>query len=401
MAELSPMLEMLLRRNQPGVFGGIGTPPFVPDERDEIPRALGRAATGPISTTPTSAGAPASSSIPPPNTLLGRVGDFASGIGDRLNSSLESPLGRFSAQLLARSGPSLTPQSTLSNIGSAALGTQALGRQDRLDDLQRKFIESRIGLNRGRASGLEIFGKINPSDFTPESLQKFHESNNFSDLEIRDKQRADPAAVAEFEFFKNLSPESQKEFLSVKRANRFENLPGIGAGPVDQITGQITPTVPETTIRQGSADRASAEETAKLDARTKNKVRNELPAQIAKDEAFINKAEEFIGALEDGTLDTGPFIGRFPAVTTKAQLFEAFSGENTLALISEATFGALSEGEREFLVGTTIGRGKTEEANIKIMNDKIRMLRDAQRRNEQRLSESIDSNVIDFNDLPQ
>lgn len=142
------ILDFLLR--QPGP---IGTPPFVPDDRDEIPRALSGFATGPISAGPTTVGGnpAAGPPVPPPETLLGKVGGFASGISNKLGESLDSPLGRFSAQLLARSGPSLTPQSTLANIGGAAIDTQELGRQDRMDALQKQLIEGQLDIQRARA----------------------------------------------------------------------------------------------------------------------------------------------------------------------------------------------------------------------------------------------------------
>lgn len=69
-------------------------------------------------------------------------------ISNRLNAGLSSPLGMLSANLLANSGPSLLPQSTLSNIGRAGIATQEGIRQQGLDDLQRQLIESQIGVNQ-------------------------------------------------------------------------------------------------------------------------------------------------------------------------------------------------------------------------------------------------------------
>lgn len=57
----------------------------------------------------------------------------------------------FLANLLAQSGYSFTPQSPFGAIGKAALATQGQQRQSSQDDLQKRLIESRIGLNQRQA----------------------------------------------------------------------------------------------------------------------------------------------------------------------------------------------------------------------------------------------------------
>jgi hypothetical protein len=112
-----------------------------------------------------------------------------------------------------------------------------------------------------------------------------------------------------------------------------------------------------------------------------------LPEQIAKDQAFIDRAQKFVAMLENGELETGPLVGRFPAMSTNAQLFDAFSGENIIESISSATFGALSEGERQFIKSTNPNRTMTEEANLDIINRKIQVIKEAQDRARKKLGQ--------------
>lgn len=98
---------------------------------------------GPVLTSPVSISPPALSPANP-----GFVGPPVSGagspppsFGDKLLTGLNSPLGQFGANLLAQSGPSLVPQSLGSALGKAGLATSQ-------NDIQRRLLESRIGINQ-------------------------------------------------------------------------------------------------------------------------------------------------------------------------------------------------------------------------------------------------------------
>ena len=342
-----------------------------------IHRGLGKMATGPISGSAVTSmpsvfnTAEQNAAIPvPPETFLGKVGALGQNISNRLNTALSSPLGQFSSNLLARSGPSLLPQSTLSNLGGAALST-------RDDMLQRQLIESQLGLNQSRATqkpGDQRFGALNPSDFTPESLAAFQESNDFSDLVFRDKSSADPSAVREFEFFQGLSPEQQAEFLRVKRASGFEDAPGLGIIEQNPLGGAPNVVVPEETIVAGEAARTRSQQQAKVDP---ERVK-QLPLEMESTVQRIEQIEAAINALQTGELDTGPFDQVFARFTSAGQRFGQLSGEAVIEAIGSATFGALSEGEREFLRSTTIDLGAQEGVNIDELNRMLRIARKAQ-----------------------
>jgi hypothetical protein len=115
----------------------------------------------------------------------------------------------------------------------------------------------------------------------------------------------------------------------------------------------------------------------------------------------IGALDSFRGQLERGELQTGPISQHFPAAIAQigsggsgADLedFQAHSGDRIFNRIGEATFGALSEGEREFIRSTVEGRGTSEEGNIQIMDRKIFGARRARARfNEQALERDIRS----------
>lgn len=277
--------------------------------------------------------------------------------------------------ILAQQGYSTTPgPGPLGVIGRAGLATQQQKQIGEQLNLQNELLRARIGLADRKASEGATespFSKINLSDFTIESSQKYQQSGNVGDLVFRDQPATDPAAVKEFEYFKQLSPEQQKQYLNVRRRPGFENIAGHGAGPIDPLSGQVEVSVSESTIQDGLRDRASAQNEG-TNARTD---RRALPANIAKYDQQIERAKGFIKAFENGMLDSGPIIdGKIAAFTPVGQDFAAFAGENVLNLISSATFGQLSEGEREFLRRISFSLEKDEDINVQDLERFIEVL---------------------------
>jgi uncharacterized protein YdgA (DUF945 family) len=82
--------------------------------------------------------------------------------------------------------------------------------------------------------------------------------------------------------------------------------------------------------------------------------------------------------LESGELDTGPFQGRIVGLTAAGQRFQRVSGQAVIEAIGQATFGQLSEGERQFLAGTVANPLADESVNQEALNEMLRILRKAQ-----------------------
>ncbi|MEM8714166.1 MAG: hypothetical protein AAGE92_00070 [Cyanobacteria bacterium P01_G01_bin.4] len=275
----------------------------------------------------------------------------------KLDTFLNSKGGIFLANALAQSGYGTMPDSPLGAVGRAQLATQQQVQQQENDKVRNAFLEQRLGVgNRAPAA---------------------------------------PSAVREFQFFNGLSDEEKQAYLRVKRASQVKQIPGLGAVDLNTPGGD-----PRTLIDQGGIVDARANEAGAIEAARQGAITSAIPGQVqaradaqrvvegarelegaeAKTQQFIDDAEGFIEQLESGELRTGPLRGQLPAFSTEAQLFDAWSGEQVLDRISEATFGALSEGEREFLRRTVTNRTNTPEANIRLIERKIEILRKAEAR---------------------
>lgn len=282
---------------------------------------------------------------------------------------LNKPGGSFLMNLLAQQGFSTMPSSPFAAIGRAGLATQQQEAAKAQSELQRRLIESRIGLANAQAQSPAAAGRRVHSAQTLEN-------GNIGFLDAFTGEVVDTGKKSG----------TRTQIVDVEGQGKFV------FNPVEQ---SLTPVANEGTIQSGLAGRAGSQEaarqgaiteaipeqvTARIGATDRAQSAIEVSGASNKTQRFIKEGEEFIDKLESGDLKTGPFIGMTPALTTNAQLFEAWSGEQVLDRISEATFGALSEGEREFLASTVTGRGKTEEANIELIRRKIEILQDAENR---------------------
>lgn len=224
---------------------------------------------------------------------------------------------------------------------------------------KRAMTERIRKMSAGGVSGPDI-GTYNPRDYTVESFAKFIKSGDPADLERY---------------------EAPKSIKLIRRADG--SVVAVDAITSEPISEPITPEEAVSGAVTAKTATTQAEEQTKVDVRNQNT----LPEEIAQDQEFIDRAQKFVDMLKNNELETGPIAGRLPALSTNAQLFEAFSGENIIQSISSATFGALSEGERQFIKSTNPNRTLTEEANIDIIQRKIDMIKRAQNRAREKLGQ--------------
>ena len=91
----------------------------------------------------------------------------------------------------------------------------------------------------------------------------------------------------------------------------------------------------------------------------------ELPGSVLAMQQNVDRARGFIDDLRAGRLKTGQiYQGKLSGFTPKGEDFNAFASQRVIDLISSATFGQLSEGEREFLSRVEFSLLKDEEINI-------------------------------------
>lgn len=245
-----------------------------------------------------------------------------------------------------------------------------------MGDLQRRMLESQIGLNEARSdavlagggkNGTDAFGKLTPDKFTPESLATFQKTRNYGDLVPRTDEAGDPNAVREFQYFQSLSPKEQETYLKVKRAQQIDNVPGAGLGATNPLTNSFETIVPEQTIVSGTGDRASASAagtaTGKADA--------EAAIDLPKSEI---RAETALGTLDK--MLNHPGLPGAVGMKGPAQLFgmkdKPLAGTREadfVALVDQASGTAFLEAFQELKGGghiTEIEGQKAEQAVARI-----------------------------------
>lgn len=313
----------------------------------------------------------------------------------------------FGASLLQASAPRTGPRVGLgAALGDAILAGQQ-GRQGSLDnELQRMLLVAKLqetknggpkvreyqfakqnGFTGTYQEFLQIgqggIGNFNPGDYTPESFAKFQQTGNTADLQRYVAPSNPTSAIQEAEYFAKLTPEQQKQYLEVKRAQAtpfVQAEQGGATGAFDRRSGSFTQQVaPE----QNQAA-AAALKAAEAGGATAGKLDTERAATFQQDLNVIDdeilRTQRLLTEFQGGKYQTGPIAGRLPSLRDAAQNLEREQGRDVLKNISAATFGALSEGEREFLKGIGIDPNRNEGSNISYLEEKLSTLQKAKQR---------------------
>lgn len=277
-----------------------------------------------------------------------------------LDQFLNSSGGSLLVNLLSQQGFSRTPQSRLGALGRGLLQTSQQRQQRGRSGLEDELLRARIGLARG--------GGQLPSD-----VRSFQEFEKLGDPE-------NP----------NVLTPAQQRFIAVKRAQRFENIPGVGAGRIDPVSGELTTTIPEADIVGGLTGRAEATEAGTQTAitaaipeqegirgaakRHQDNINKALPA--ADSMAVLRRARELLDFI-----DTGGFAAASLRVqqafgvegADEAEL-SANLGKAVLAQL-RTTFGAqFTQQEGERLIAIEAGFGKSTEGNKRLLEQALKMV---------------------------
>lgn len=200
------------------------------------------------------------------------------------------------------------------------------------------------------------FGKVNPGDFTPESLEKYKASGKFSDLVMK------PYAPPGFGVMQY----------------------GGGVGLLNRGTGGITPVTGGAEESAAAAARTAAEAAARENAQEQAKRDATFGNDMGVIEDEIARTQRLLTEFKSGKYQTGPIAGRLPNIRTSAQDLAREQGKDVIKAVSSATFGALSEGERGFLKELGVSETATEESNINMLGKRLEELTRAKRRLETR-----------------
>lgn len=176
----------------------------------------------------------------PDLSLLGNAQPNFS-FGQRVQNAVRPLLGNqdLAFALLANSGYSPQKRSLGEIFGTSALQANQMGQQRQDDAFKRQLQMMQM---QRMQQGADVFGAVNPSQFTPESLAKFSKTKNYGDLERVPReiqQLGDPNIVRQYKFRETLTPEQQRVFDDQLRQNYKEQAVG-GAEGVTHLSAQPT-----------------------------------------------------------------------------------------------------------------------------------------------------------------
>lgn len=152
-------------------------------------------------------------------------------------------------------------------------------RRNELVQLQRKQIEAMMKRQeRDDMRPPEMFGKIDPSDFTTESLAKFQVTRNYGDLVLNPRNSKAPSSVLEYDFYSNLPEGERERFLNLKRSP--QQVP-IGGVPHQIIGGVPYPLSTPEREMAGKAGMADAASSGRVAGEVRTQAQADLPAAAA------------------------------------------------------------------------------------------------------------------------
>jgi hypothetical protein len=173
----------------------------------------------------------------------------------------KAAMSALAAQLLMGSGPQQQRTTFGQHIGAGLQAgmtakNDALQQQTR-DQFMQAQIQAMLSKQQERQAGI---GAVNPGQYTPESLRKFQQTQDYGDLVPVQNTGQAPAGIQEFEYFNRLTPEQQKQFLSLQRSPVVPQLSIVNGVPtlVDRTNGNLNPLSNQQSENDAAAAAAAA-----------------------------------------------------------------------------------------------------------------------------------------------
>lgn len=309
-------------------------------------------------------------------------------MGEETRVANKDAMMALASQLLAGSGYS-DRRSTFGQ--QAGLGLQAAA-QARAQSLQaqqkRRLIDAQIQALGARQQAQNPFGNINPSDFTAASLAEFQRSGDYGVLKPHAQSNIGyfnpgdytPASFAKYSQTGNIA--DLVRYVTPSNPT-IHLLNGVPTAVQPSRTGGATRVDPLSTLPT-EIDAAAQRKEAEASASTIGTEQAKRDATFDQDLAVIDdeilRTQRLLTEFKSGKYQTGPLAGKLPNLRTSAQDLSREQGKDTLAAISSATFGALSEGERAFLKEIGISENVNEESNINRLQERLTGLQRAKNR---------------------
>lgn len=216
-----------------------------------------------------------------------------------------------------------------------------------------------------------------------------------------------PASVREYEYFKNLSPAEQEQWMRNKRAgNRWvdangnvieswspgnQNVYGLGKDAPGAVAERAYAAESATQAAQtspgaiaGQTERAASIEGGKAEAVDMAAGLNAAQSVVSSSQQGLDLMYRMLASIEAGP-DTNAASDWVALVDADLQQLRGLFNEQTLTSLTQAkaagaTFGGMSEGEWKFLGQLGAQLGNKKSANLALIKNKISILEQAEAR---------------------
>jgi hypothetical protein len=179
-----------------------------------------------------------------------------------------------------------------------------------------------------------------------------------------------PAAVREYQFFKNLDPAAQAEYQNLKRSGNIIDLGGGGIGyrgPDGTVQVLVSPE--DATARDGTAALVSSEGTS---LGTQNVTDStEALKGYAQLRDTNNLYQQAWTLLDEGKANTGTIDSMLPTIKDASIELQTLGNELGFQIVAGGKFGQLTENELKLALTTGLPKNMSEEGLKQWLVDKM------------------------------
>jgi hypothetical protein len=252
---------------------------------------------------------PPPASPPQGGGLLGKLGGLFGGgsygglLGeDEQKAAQRQALMAMASQLMAAGGPSSTPVSFGQALGPALMAGQQAQQQSGQDMLQAMLLKTKLqkGSETKKPSDVQSYEYAKSNGY----------AGTFEDWKrVGSAQPQSPAGIQEYEYFSKLSPEQQKQFLSLQRSPVVPQVVTVNGVPTLVDRTGATPPNPLSSL-ESETDAARQLKEAEAAGTSFGKASGEISAGLLKKGADAKNVQTLLEGA-DGLIDiaTGSKVG--------------------------------------------------------------------------------------------
>lgn len=302
--------------------------------------------------------------------VLGQPNNYGGMLSESDTSAArQRALMAMGASLLSGSGPSPVRRGTGELIGNALMTGAQAQDQSLQNALQAMLLKSKMQPKRSKLQEEYEYARAQGYKGSIDDWKRV------SSIEAKD-----PASIQEYDLARSQGYTGTFRQWVEERAKATVGTPftpmivgGVpGFGNRQDATFTPSGTLPGETnaAAQIKEAEARAAELAKAQAGRDATFQDDI--NVIDDE--ILRTQRLLTEFKAGKYQTGPLAGRLPNWRTASQDLQREQGKDVIKAISSATFGALSEGERQFLRELGISENASEESNVNMLTERLEKL---------------------------